>query len=187
MAALLAAMIEGGWAEPVLVLSNRPGAGGLDRARACGVPTEVIDHEAFATRAEFEAAIDACLKAHGVEIVCLAGFMRVLGAQFVSEWSGRMLNIHPSLLPRYKGLHTHARALAAGDAEHGCSVHVVTAELDGGPILGQARLRVWPGEVEEDLARRVLRLEHRLYPEVLKRFVTGDERPLELKEAEDGD
>ena len=167
-------------ARPVLVVSNLPGAGGLARAEALGVPTAVVDHRPFgADRAAFEAALQAVLEPARPDILCLAGFMRVLTAGFVRAWEGRMLNIHPSLLPKYRGLHTHARALEAGDAEHGCTVHEVTPELDDGPILGQARVPVLPGDTPDTLAARVLEQEHILYPAVLRRFAGGlrDPRP----------
>jgi phosphoribosylglycinamide formyltransferase 1 len=164
----------------VLVLSNDPGAGGLDRARALGVPAEAVDHRAFADRAGFEAALLARLVAVAPDILCLAGFMRILPPAFVAEFQGRMLNIHPSLLPLYPGLHTHARALAARDAHAGCTVHEVTADLDAGPILGQARVPVLPGDTEATLAARVLAQEHRLYPATLRRFAEGDRRRVDL-------
>ena len=176
MAALLDSMAaQDHPAEPVLVLSNLPGAGGLDKARRLGVATAVVDHRPFgADRAGFEAALQAVLDGVAPDILCLAGFMRILTPGFIAGWEGKMLNIHPSLLPKYKGLHTHARALAAGDTEAGCSVHVVTADLDGGPVLGQARVPILPDDTEERLSRRVLSEEHRLYPEVLRRFAGGD-------------
>lgn len=182
MVALVSSMTGGHPARPVLVLSNRPGAGGLDRAAALGVPTAVVDHRPYGEdRSAFESALDAALAEAVPDILCLAGFMRVLTPAFVRRWQGRMLNIHPSLLPKYRGLHTHARALAAGDAEHGCTVHEVTAELDDGPILGQARLPVLPDDTAESLAARVLVLEHRLYPLVLRRFAEGLRSPLMLQ------
>ena len=166
-------------AQPVLVLSNDPHAGGLARATDMGVPIAAVDHRTFGSdRAAFEAALDEPLEAARPDIICLAGFMRVLTAAFVDRWRGRMLNIHPSLLPRHRGLDTHARALAAGDVDHGCTVHEVTPALDDGPILGQARLRIEPGESAGALARRVLALEHALYPAVLRRFAAGDRRPV---------
>lgn len=172
MAALVAAMRSGEVpGEPVLVLSNVPGAGGLARAEAAGIPTAVVDHRAFESREAFEAALQEQLEAAGAEVVCLAGFMRILTPGFVARWAGRMLNIHPSLLPKYRGLNTHARALAAGDTEAGCTVHVVTPELDDGPILAQARVPVLPGDTAESLARRVLAEEHRIYPAALKAFL----------------
>jgi phosphoribosylglycinamide formyltransferase-1 len=167
-------------ARPVLVLSNRPGAGGLARAEALGVPTAVVDHTAFPDRESFEAALDAALAPARPDILCLAGFMRVLTAGFVRRWEGRILNIHPSLLPKYRGLDTHARALAAGDAAHGCTVHEVTPALDDGPILGQARVPVEPGDTPDTLAARVLAAEHVLYPAVLRRFAAGDRTPVRL-------
>ena len=167
-------------ARPVLVLSNRPGAGGLARAEALGVPTAVVDHTAFPDRESFEAALDAALAPARPDILCLAGFMRVLTAGFVRRWEGRILNIHPSLLPKYRGLDTHARALAAGDTEHGCTVHEVTPALDDGPILGQARVPVEPGDTPDTLAARVLAAEHVLYPAVLRRFAAGDRTPVRL-------
>lgn len=162
----------------VLVLSNVPGAGGLARAEAMGIATAVVDHRAFESRDAFETALTAALEEHSPDVICLAGFMRILTPGFIARWAGKMLNIHPSLLPKYPGLHTHARALDAGDAEAGCSVHEVTEELDGGPILGQARVPVLPGDTPDSLAARVLVEEHRLYPEVLRRFVAGDRTPV---------
>jgi phosphoribosylglycinamide formyltransferase-1 len=168
-------------ARPCLVLSNLPGAGGLAKAQAMGIPTAVVDHRPFGTdRAGFEAALTEALEAHAPDILCLAGFMRILTEGFITRWQGRMLNIHPSLLPKYRGLHTHARALEAGDAEAGCTVHEVTAELDGGPILGQARVPVLPGDTPDRLAARVLEQEHRLYPMVLRRFAEGDSRRIDI-------
>ena len=165
-------------ARPCLVLSNRPGASGLARAKALGVPTAVVDHRRFRDRGAFEDDVQAHLEAAKADILCLAGFMRVLTAPFVARWAGRMLNIHPSLLPLYRGLNTHARALAAGDRAHGCTVHLVTADLDDGPILGQARVPVLAGDTAELLAARVLEQEHRLYPRVLARFAHGDRTPV---------
>jgi len=168
-------------ARPCLVLSNRPGAGGLARAEAMGIATALVDHRRFgADRAGFEAALAQVLDAARPDILCLAGFMRVLTEGFVGRYAGRMLNIHPSLLPKYRGLDTHARALEAGDETHGCTVHEVTPELDGGPILGQARVPVLAGDTPETLAARVLVQEHRLYPLVLRRFAGGDRRPVLL-------
>lgn len=162
-------------ARPVLVLSNDPDAAGLVRAKELGVPVAAVDHRPFkGDREAFENELKAVLQDASPDIICLAGFMRVLTEGFVSEFSGRMLNIHPSLLPKYKGLHTHARALEAGDQEHGCSVHLVTPELDDGPILGQARIPVMDGDTEATLAARVLEQEHKLYPQVLRQFAEGD-------------
>jgi phosphoribosylglycinamide formyltransferase-1 len=168
-------------ARPCLVLSNRPGAGGLDKARVRGIPTAVVDHREFAgDREAFEEALITAIDPYAPDILCLAGFMRILTPRFIGHYAGRMLNIHPSLLPKYRGLNTHARALEAGDDEAGCSVHEVTAELDGGPILGQARVPVAPGDTPETLAARVLVQEHRLYPAVLRRFAVGDRTPVML-------
>ncbi|QYZ70712.1 phosphoribosylglycinamide formyltransferase [Neotabrizicola shimadae] len=171
-------------AKPVLVLSNDPAAAGLDRARALGVPVASVDHRPFGKdRAMFETALLAPLLAAQPDVVCLAGFMRVLTPGFVARFAGRMLNIHPSLLPKYPGLHTHQRALDAGDAEAGCTVHEVTADLDAGPILGQARVPVLPGDTADTLSARVLGMEHRLYPAVLRRFAEGDRTPVLLPAA----
>lgn len=168
-------------ARPVLVASNDPGAGGLVRAAELGIPTAAVDHRPFkGDRSGFEAALSTPLEAAAPDILCLAGFMRVLTPEFVTHWTGRMLNIHPSLLPKYKGLHTHARALEAGDTEHGCSVHEVTPVLDDGPILGQARLAIGPDDTPDTLAARVLELEHRLYPTVLRRFAEGTRDRVDL-------
>ena len=168
-------------ARPVLVLSNNADAGGLTKAEAMGIPTAVVDHRPFkGDRPGFEAALQAELEKAQPDILCLAGFMRVLTAGFVEPWKGRMLNIHPSLLPKYRGLHTHARALEAGDAEHGCTVHEVTPELDDGPLLGQARVPVLAGDTPDTLAARVLEMEHKLYPAVLRRFAADDKTPVLL-------
>ena len=179
MAALVDSMTGDHPARPVLVISSDPGAAGLTRARERGVEARAIDRGAM-DRAAFEAALDEALRGAGAEIVCLAGFMRVLSAGFVARRAGPMLNVHPSLLPRHPGLDTHARALAAGDAWHGCTVHAVTAEVDAGPILGQARVRVRPDDTPEALAARVLAREHVLYPAVLRRLASGDRTPVLL-------
>lgn len=160
-------------AEIVLVVSNRREAGGLERARAAGIATAVVDHKGHPDRASFDAALDATLRQHGIEIVCLAGFMRILTPGFVESWAGRMLNIHPSLLPAFKGTDTHARALAAGVAKHGCTVHFVTPELDSGPIVAQAEVPVLPDDTEDALAARVLAQEHLLYPKALALVASG--------------
>jgi phosphoribosylglycinamide formyltransferase-1 len=166
-------------ARPVLVASNDPAAPGIARAAALDVPVAAVDHRPFGRdRAAFEAALLDPILAARPDILCLAGFMRVLTPAFVARFDGRMLNIHPSLLPKYPGLHTHQRALDAGDDQAGCSVHLVTPVLDDGPILGQARVRVLPGDDAATLAARVLVMEHRLYPAVLRRFAGGDRRPL---------
>ena len=174
MVSLLDSMDASHPARPVLVLSNEPQAGGLAKAAARGVETAVLDHRPFGRdRAAFEAALYARLVQAAPDIICLAGFMRILTEGFVRKWQGRMLNIHPSLLPKYKGLHTHQRALDAGDAEAGCSVHLVTPELDGGPIVEQARVAILPNDTAETLAARVLVEEHRLYPRALRALAMG--------------
>lgn len=182
MLALVGDMGRGGHpATPCLVLSDRPDAAGLARAGALGLAAACVDRRDFAgDRAGFEAALDRALEAAGADLVCLAGFMRVLSAGFVGRWGGRMLNIHPSLLPLFPGLDTHARALAAGVAVHGATVHEVTAELDAGPILGQAAVAVAQGDTPATLAARVLAAEHRLYPAVLRRFAAGDRTRIAL-------
>jgi phosphoribosylglycinamide formyltransferase 1 len=153
--------------EIVLVLSDDPAAAGLSLARNLGVAAEAIDSRAYAGKPAFEAALATRLTSASVEIVCLAGFMRVLSPSFVERWRGRMLNIHPSLLPNLRGLNTHARALAQGLSEHGCTVHLVTAEVDAGPILARARVPVLPSDDVGALAARVLEEEHRIYPQAL--------------------
>lgn len=181
MIRLVESMVGDHPARCVLVASNDPDAAGLARAAAMGIPTAAVDHRAYkGDRPAFEAALQAELDKAAPDILCLAGFMRVLTAGFVHPWEGRMLNIHPSLLPKYKGLHTHARALEAGDAEAGCTVHLVTPELDDGPILGQARVPILPGDTEAALAARVLEQEHRLYPLVLERFARGVQGRIDL-------
>jgi phosphoribosylglycinamide formyltransferase-1 len=155
-----------------VVVSNRPDAPGLEIAREAGVPTRVIDHRPFrADREAHERAIDSALRARGTEIVCLAGYMRLMTPWLVAQWQGRMLNIHPSLLPAFPGLRTHARALAAGATRHGCTVHLVTETMDEGPVLGQAEVPVLPTDTEASLAARVLAQEHVLYPCVLRSFI----------------
>lgn len=183
MLALLDDMARGGHeGMPCVVLANSADAGGLARAEERGVPTVVVDHRPFkGDRPAFEAALTAALEPYAPDMICLAGFMRILTAGFIEQWTGRMINIHPSLLPKYKGLHTHARALEAGDTLHGCTVHEVTATLDDGPVLGQAEVNVNKDDTAESLAAKVLVQEHRLYPAVLRRFVTGDRSPLILQ------
>jgi phosphoribosylglycinamide formyltransferase 1 len=181
MLALVRDMVGDHPARPVLVASNDPTAKGLETAATQGIPTAAIDHRLFGKdREAFEAALADKIDAMRPDILCLAGFMRILTPGFIRRYQGRMLNIHPSLLPKYPGLHTHARALAAGDTEAGCSVHEVTADLDAGPILGQARVQVLPGDTEDTLAARVLTMEHQLYPAVLRRFAAGDRTPVSL-------
>ena len=175
MAALIAAARAPVYpAEIALVVSNRPDAAGLARAQEAGVATACIDHRPFkGDRAAHEAAIDTALRGVGVEIVCFAGYMRLLTPRFVDAWQGRMLNVHPSLLPAFPGLHTHERALAAGVKIHGCTVHLVTQAMDEGPILAQAAVPVLPGDTADMLAERVLVQEHRIYPLALRCFCTG--------------
>jgi phosphoribosylglycinamide formyltransferase-1 len=169
MSALLAAAADSDYpAEIRLVASNVPGAPGLVAASRAGAVVATVDHKAFGKdRERFERALDAVLRAYGVELVCLAGFMRVLTPWFAARWTGRLLNIHPSLLPAFPGLDTHARALAAGATEHGCTVHHVVAEVDAGAIIAQARVPVLAGDTAETLAARVLVQEHRLFPAAL--------------------
>lgn len=161
-------------ARIALVLSNRPDAAGLDLAARRGVAARCIDHRPFARdRAAHEAAIHAMLLEHGIGLVCLAGYMRLLTPFLVGAWAGQMLNVHPSLLPAFPGLDTHARALAQGVKLHGCTVHLVTQEVDAGPILAQAAVPVLPGDTEASLAARVLVQEHRIYPEALRLYASG--------------
>jgi phosphoribosylglycinamide formyltransferase 1 len=155
-------------AEIVLVISNAPDAAGLDRAARASIATKTIDHRAFQGREPFEDALDAALSEARVELVCLAGFMRILTTPFVQRWQGNLINIHPSLLPKYPGLDTHARAIADGEAFAGCTVHYVVPEVDAGPVIVQASVRIRPDDNEVTLAARVLKLEHRCYPLALQ-------------------
>jgi phosphoribosylglycinamide formyltransferase-1 len=175
MAALIEAASDAAYpAEIVLVASNEPAAEGLARAAAAGIPTAVVDHRRFGKdREAFERALQAELIGHGVELVCLAGFMRLLTPWFVGLWQGRLLNIHPALLPAFKGLDTHARALAAGAKEHGATVHFVVPEMDSGPIVAQGAVPVRPGDTAATLAARVLEVEHRIYPQALRLVAQG--------------
>ena len=175
MAALIEAAKDKTYpAEIVAVISNRPDAGGLMVARANGITTEVVDHTAFGKdRTAFESALQAVLEKHRIDIVCLAGFMRLLTAGFVKQWQHRILNIHPALLPAFKGLDTHRRALEAGVKVHGATVHFVVPEMDSGPIIAQAAVNVRPGETEKELAARVLKAEHQIYPLALKLLAEG--------------
>lgn len=157
-------------ARIVLVISNEADAQGLARAQAAGIATQVISHRGHANRAAYDALLTEALETAGVGLVCLAGFMRILSAEFVHHWRGRLINIHPSLLPAYKGLDTHARALAAGEKVHGCTVHFVEPELDDGPIIAQARVPVLEDDTPDTLAARVLVEEHRLYPQAVRDF-----------------
>lgn len=155
------------------VVSNNPKAEGLQIARAADVPTTVIDHRNFADRSQFDAALMTAIDRHQPRLVILAGFMRILGAEFIRHYAGRLINIHPSLLPAFTGLDTHARALAAGVAQHGASVHFVTNDLDGGPVIAQATVPVQAGDNADTLGARVLQEEHHLYPLAIKWFVEG--------------
>ena len=175
----MVALIEAAKAEDypaaiVLVVSNRPDAAGLARAREAGIETAIVDHRQFGEdREAFERALDAQLQQHRIDLVCLAGFMRLLTPGFVRRWSGRMLNIHPALLPQFKGLHTHRRALEAGVKRHGATVHFVVPEMDSGPIVAQESVPVLEGDTEETLAQRVLEVEHRIYPQALRLVAEG--------------
>lgn len=160
-------------AEIAVVISNKPDAKGLDRAKAVGIPTQVIEHTAYKRREDFDAQLQLALTHHLVDAVCLAGFMRLLTPGFVNQWHNRMLNIHPSLLPSFKGVHTHEAALAAGVKFHGCTVHFVRAEMDVGPIIVQAAVPVVPGDTAQTLAARVLEQEHRCYPLALEWLAKG--------------
>jgi phosphoribosylglycinamide formyltransferase-1 len=175
MAALIDAAKDKSYpAEIVAVISNRPDAGGLDTAKAAGLATAVVDHTAYGKdRAAFDAALQALLDEHRAELVCLAGFMRLLTPGFVARWQERMLNIHPALLPSFKGLDTHARALAAGVKLHGATVHFVVPEMDSGPIIAQGAVAVRDDDDEKTLSQRVLAVEHRIYPLALKLVAEG--------------
>jgi len=163
-------------AEIMVVISNRPDAGGLNRAEKAHIPTVVIDHKNYEDRADFENALHDCLKDHKVQLVCLAGFMRLLNADFVNRWRDRMINVHPSLLPSYKGLHTHERAIEDGVRFAGCTLHFVRPEMDNGPILMQAAVPVDDGETSETLAAKVLTYEHKLYPAAVRMIAEGKTR-----------
>ncbi|HXX50329.1 MAG TPA: phosphoribosylglycinamide formyltransferase [Xanthobacteraceae bacterium] len=177
MALIEAASAKDYPAEIVLVLSNRADAAGLKRAREAGVATVVIDNLSFGEdRAAFERALDDELRRHRVDLICLAGFMRLLTSWFIGRWRGRILNIHPALLPQFKGLHTHRRALEAGAAQHGATVHFVVEETDSGPIIRQESVAVLQDDTEETLAARVLAIEHRIYPEALRMVADGRAR-----------
>ena len=160
-------------AEIVLVISNVADAGGLDFARKHGIEAKVIEHKKFPSREIFDKAMDVALNDARTDIVALAGFMRLLSPRFVEKWRGRMINIHPSLLPAYKGLHTHRRAIEAGEKFAGCTVHFVTPELDDGPAILQAKVPVLPGDTEDALAARVLEQEHKIYPQALRLVAEG--------------
>ena len=163
-------------AEVSVVISNRPSAQGLERAQKAGIDAVCVDHTEFENRADFETAIHECLKEHDVELVCLAGFMRILNADFVNRWKDRMINIHPSLLPSYKGLHTHARAIEDGVRFGGCTIHFVRPEMDDGPIIMQAAVPISDGETEDSLAEKILRYEHQMYPAAVRLIAEGKVR-----------
>lgn len=172
-----AAQAPGYPAQIALVISNIPDVAGLDRARDFGIATATVDHRLFGKdREAFERAVDEVLRVNQIDLLVLAGFMRILTPWFVARWEGRMINIHPSLLPLFKGTHTHRQALEAGVAEHGCSVHFVVPELDAGPVILQARVPVLPGDDEETLSQRVLVEEHKLYPAALAEVASGRAR-----------
>ncbi|PXF63000.1 phosphoribosylglycinamide formyltransferase [Kangiella spongicola] len=154
----------------VAVISNKPDVYGLTRAQNAKIPTEVVDHTAFDGRQAFEAELSKVINRYTPDLIVLAGFMRILNSEFVQPYEGKMLNIHPSLLPKYKGLHTHRRALENGDTEHGVSVHFVTSELDGGPVIAQRTVKVEKSDTEQSLQAKVQQQEHQLYPEVVARF-----------------
>ena len=160
-------------AEIALVLSNRPDAAGLAWAREAGVAVAAVDHKIYAGREEFERSMQAMLEIHRIDLVCMAGFMRLVTPWFIGQWAGRMINVHPALLPAYRGLHTHARALTDGVKIHGCTVHFVVPAMDEGPILAQAAVPVLDADTPESLARRVLEQEHRIYPAALARVARG--------------
>lgn len=177
MEAIVEACAAEGWpARVAAVISNRPEAGGLAFAQSRGIPTAVVDHKAFARRDDFDAALAAAVDGFAPDLLVLAGFMRILGAGFVQRYERRMLNIHPSLLPAFPGLHTHRRAIEAGCTEGGCTVHYVTAELDHGPVVAQAAVPILPGDDEHSLAARVLVEEHRLYPQAVRAVIEGTSR-----------
>lgn len=172
--AILDAAARGGLPVDIqAVISNRPGAYGLERARRAGIETTVVDHQFFPDRTGFEAALAAAIDVHRPDLVVLAGFMRILSAEFVERYRGRLLNIHPSLLPKFRGLHTHEHALLAGEREHGASVHFVTPEIDSGPVIVQARVPVLEDDDPDTLAARVLEQEHRIYPLAIRWFAAG--------------
>jgi len=163
-------------AEIALVVSNNPDAAGLTWAEERGIDTEVLDHRDYETREEFEKALDTLIRLYGARIVCLAGFMRILTPFFTEKWRDLLINVHPSLLPSFKGLHTHERALEAGVRIHGCTVHYVRPEMDDGPIIGQAAVPVLHGDTPDDLAARVLEAEHQLYPQCIALACSGKAR-----------
>jgi len=187
MSSLIAAAENPGFpAEIAVVVANRPDAAGLAAARAAGVPAFAVDHKSFANKADFEAAMTEVLEDHEVELVALAGFMRLLSGVFIDRWRDRLINVHPSLLPAYRGLDTHARAIADGALVAGCSVHFVRPEMDAGPVIAQAVVPVLPGDDADALSARVLKAEHRLYPHALALVASGRARVSEDRVIFDG-
>lgn len=175
--ALIDACIQSDYpAQISVVISNRPNAKGLERAAKAGIDAVCIDHTSYDDRASFEDAIHDCLKGHEVELVCLAGFMRILNAKFVNRWKDRMINVHPSLLPSYKGLHTHARAIEDGARFGGCTIHFVRPEMDDGPIIMQAAVPISEIETEDSLAAKILHYEHKMYPAAVRLIAEGKVR-----------
>ncbi len=189
MEALLDACEEDGYpALPVLVLANKASAGGIEKAKARGIATAIVDHKTFGKdREAFERAIQAELEKHNVEFIALAGFMRVLTPWFIEKWEGKMINIHPSLLPSFPGLHTHQRAIDAKCRLAGCSVHFVTAGVDEGPIIGQAAVPIFPDDTAETLASRILITEHKLYPACLEAVLLGEDQTSYVQMNDDPD
>lgn len=188
MAALIRAAQESGYpAEIVVVISDKAGAHGLERAAAAQIKAVVVDRKSFADRTAFEAGLDTELKAARVELICLAGFMRVLSAAFVGRWQDRMINIHPSLLPSFKGINTHQRAIDAGVRLHGCSVHFVRADVDDGPIIAQGAVPVLPGDTAATLAERLLPVEHQVFPMALRLVASGRARIVDGRVEIDGE
>lgn len=173
-------------AQIVAVISNRPDAYGLQRAFNAGIPAEILDHKHFDSREAFDQALQTCIDTFAPDLVILAGFMRILTPAFVRHYTGRMLNIHPSLLPLYKGIHTHQRVLEDGAKEHGVSVHFVTPELDGGPVIMQAKIPVLPSDTPDSLAKRIQVQEHIIYPRVVKWFIEGRVKLLDNRVELDG-
>lgn len=163
-------------ANIALVICNRPNASGIERAKRLGVPVIILDHKAYESREGFERAMDTALNNHNIELICNAGFMRILTPWFVRRWLGRQINIHPSLLPKHKGLHTHQRAIDAGDTHHGCTIHYVSEGMDEGEIIAQISVDILPADTADTLAARVLTQEHRLYPEVLERIAISNKK-----------
>jgi len=170
----LQALIDASNVPPITaVISNKADAFGLQRAANAGISTQIIAHQNFATKAEFEQSLSKAIDSYQADLVVLAGFMRILSPEFAQKYYGRILNIHPSLLPKFKGLHTHQRAIDAGEKEHGATVHFVTGELDGGPIVMQQKLAILPSDNADTLAQRVLKIEHQIYPKVVSLFAAG--------------